>query len=119
MLAGGQRGPKVGDLTKTTDIVKLISAPNEEGVQKSFFLNRDVACQSELLREQLATAPRLGNTATRVINLEMPAHTIETVVKYLHYRIINAKIAQSERAGFDIDPNEALNILNAAIYLRC
>ena len=109
-------GPKVGDLTNTTDIVKLIS--NDEK-PKVFFLNRDVACQSKLLAEQLPTAERLGRTETRCMKLDLPAKTLETVVRYLHYRIINSRLAQEDRANFDIEPTDALDILNAAIYLRC
>ena len=109
-------GPSVNDLTATTDIVKLIS--NDEKPQV-FFMNRDVACQSKLLAEQLPTAERLGRTETRCIKLDLNAQTLETVVRYLHYRIINCRLAQGDRADFHIEPLEALDILNAAIYLRC
>ena len=37
--AKATRGPQVGDLTQTLEVVKLCS--NDE---KAFFLNRDVAC---------------------------------------------------------------------------
>ena len=51
--------------------------------------------------------------------LDLPATTLETVIKYLHYRIINARLEKEDRAKFDLAPEEALNILNAAIYLQC
>ena len=108
------RGPKVSDLTNTIEVVKLCS--NDE---KVFYLNRDVACQSKLLEEQVETAPKEGNTKTRVIHIDLPALTLETVVKYLHYRSINSRLAPDDRADFDIQPKDALNILNAAIYLQC
>ena len=53
------------------------------------------------------------------MKLDLPAKTLETVVRYLHYRIINSRLAQDDRANFDIEPADALDILNAAIYLRC
>ena len=50
----------MGDLTQTLDIVKLIS--NEEDNKKFFFVNRDVACQSKMIKEEVKTAPKMGNT---------------------------------------------------------
>ena len=114
MNAEASRGPKVGDLTETIEVVKLVSTD-----EKVYFMNRDVACQSKLLASQVTTAERLASTQTRVIHLDLPAHTLETVIKYLHYRIINARLEKEERAKFELSPNEALNILNAAIYLQC
>ena len=108
------RGPKVSDLTNTIEVVKLCS--NDE---KVFYLNRDVACQSKLLEEQVETAPREGTTKTRVVTIDLKSTTLETVVKYLHYRAINSRLAPDDRASFDIAPMDALNILNAAIYLKC
>ena len=108
------RGPKVSDLTSTIEVVKLCS--NDE---KVFYLNRDVACQSKLLEEQVETAPKEGSTNTRVVSIDLSAVTLETVVKYLHYRAINSRLAPDDRATFDIAPADALNILNAAIYLKC
>ena len=93
--ANASKGPSVGDLTKTLDIVKLIS--NDE---KVFFMNRDVACQSKMLEEQVKTAERLGDTQTRVITLDLNSGTLETVVKYLHFRIINCRLAKADRAKF-------------------
>ena len=73
-----------------------------------------------MLKEAVKTAPREGNTNTRVIELNnLPSSTLETVVKYLHYRCINSRLAQSDRTEFQIEPLEALNILKAAIYLQC
>ena len=112
--ASEHRGPKVADLTNTLDMVKLCS--NDD---KVFFLNRDVACQSAMLKERVKTASRIGSTQTRVISLDLNAKTLETVVKYLHYRCINSRLAKTDRAEFVIEPEEALHILQAAIYLRC
>lgn len=47
----------------------------------------------------------------------MPTQTLETVVKYLHYRIINKDLEQKDRASFELRPEDALNVLNAARYL--
>ena len=53
------------------------------------------------------------------MTLDLPAKTLETVVRYLHYRIINGGLADNDRSEFTIVPEDALDILNAAIYLRC
>ena len=116
MVQAAKPGPKVADLTSTPDIVMLKS--NDEKPQV-FFLNRDVACQSKLLEEQLPEGERLGKTETRCMTLDLPAKTLETVVRYLHYRIINGGLADNDRTEFTIVPEDALDILNAAIYLRC
>ncbi len=47
----------------------------------------------------------------------MPEQTLELVVKYLHYRIINKDLAQEDRATFELKPEDALKVLNAARYL--
>ena len=96
-MVQAKRGPEVSDLTSTLEVVKLCS--NDEP-KKFFYLNKDVACQSRLLKEQVKTAPKEGNTRTRVIDLDLPATTLETVVKYLHYRVINSRLAQPDRATF-------------------
>eukprot|EP00353_Schmidingerella_taraikaensis_P007264 CAMPEP_0185582002 /NCGR_PEP_ID=MMETSP0434-20130131/19565_1 /TAXON_ID=626734 ORGANISM="Favella taraikaensis, Strain Fe Narragansett Bay" /NCGR_SAMPLE_ID=MMETSP0434 /ASSEMBLY_ACC=CAM_ASM_000379 /LENGTH=70 /DNA_ID=CAMNT_0028200685 /DNA_START=13 /DNA_END=225 /DNA_ORIENTATION=+ len=70
MATAAKPGPQVSDLTSTTDIVKLISNDEKPRV---FYMNRDVACQSKLLEEQLPTAERLGRTETRCIKLDLPA----------------------------------------------
>ena len=115
-MAQAQRGPTVGDLTNTIEVVKLCS--NDE-TPSFFYLNKDVACQSKLLKEQVKTAPIEPGSKMRVVNLLLPATTLETVVKYLHYRVINSRLATADRAQFDIEPREALNILKAGIYLQC
>ena len=115
-MVQAQRGPKVGDLTNTLEVVKLCS--NDEH-PSFFYLNKDVACQSKLLKEQVKTAPLEEGSRTRVVHLLLPATTLETVVKYLHYRVINSRLSQADRAQFDIEPKEALNILKAGIYLQC
>ena len=61
----------------------------------------------------------MDKTQTRVVTLDLPSKTLETVIKYLHYRIINARLENAVRAQFKLDPEEALNVLNAAIYLQC
>lgn len=47
----------------------------------------------------------------------MPEKTLETVVKYLHYRIINKDLQAEERSKFELKPEESLDVLNASIYL--
>jgi len=53
------------------------------------------------------------------IMLDMPSYTLETVVKYLHYRIINKDLEVDQRSKFDLRPDEALDVLNASKYLQC
>ena len=112
--AKANRGPTVGDLIKTVEFVKLFSTDD-----KVFYLNCDVACQSKLLLEEMKKAPKEENTEVRVIRLDLNAKTLETVVKYLHYRIINSRLAVTDRKKFDIEPKDALDLLNAAIYMQC
>ena len=78
---------QVSDLTNTVEVIKLMS--ND---QHSFYLNQDVAAQSKKLNEEMKTAPHDGDAQCKVINLDLNAKTLETVIKYLHYRIINAKL---------------------------
>ena len=99
-------------LTSTLDVVKLVSID-----EKTFYMNKDVAAQSKHLANQLASSFKEGQT--HEIKLDLPATTLETVVKYLHYRIINADLEAEDRAEFELEPDEALNVLNAAIYLQC
>ena len=80
-------------------------------------MNKDVAMQSKHLANQLNSSFKEGQT--HEIKLDLPSNTLETVVKYLHYRIINNDLELEERAEFELDPDEALNVLNAAIYLQC
>ena len=105
-------GEVVNALTTSLEVVKLISSDD-----KLFFMNKDVAIQSKHLATQLNSSFKEGQT--HEIQLDLPATTLETVVKYLHYRIINADLELEERAEFELDPVEALNVLNAAIYLQC
>ena len=105
-------GEVVNALTTTMNVVKLVSSD-----EKAFFLNYDVAVQSKHLRSQLESEFKEGVTFT--INLDLPSGTLETVVKYLHYRIINADLEVDDRGEFELEPDEALNVLNAAIYLQC
>ena len=105
-------GEVVNALTTTMDVVKLVSID-----EKSFFMNKDVATQSKHLAAQLESTFKEG--VTHEIKLDLPSTTLETVVKYLHHRIINADLELDERAEFELDPDEALKVLNAAIYLQC
>ena len=105
-------GVVVNALTSTIEVVKLVSSDD-----KQFFMNKDVAVQSKHLATQLNSSFKEGQT--HEVKLDLPSNTLETVVKYLHYRIINADLEIDDRAQFELDPDEALNVLNAAIYLQC
>ena len=104
--------PPVNKLTKSLEVVKLLSVDDQV-----FYLNLDVAFQSKHLKAQLSSGFKEGTT--REIKLDLPACTLETVLKYLHFRIINADLEQQDRQPFDVDPEEALDVLKAAIYLQC
>lgn len=97
-------------MTQTTDVVALHS---NDG--KVFYLNRDVACQAKHIQHALASSMVEGET--KEIKLDMDERTLETVVKYLHYRMINKDLPKPHRSRFDIKPEEALLVLNAARYL--
>ena len=101
-------------LTNTLDIVKLVSKD-----EKVFYVNVDVANQAKLLKTQIQTLPREEGTQLKAVALDLPSSTLETVIKYLHYRIINAGLQVEQRAEFSLEPEEALDVLNAAIYLQC
>ena len=62
---------------------------------------------------------RKEGTQLKAVALDLPSSTLETVIKYLHYRIINAGLQVEQRAEFSLEPDEALDVLNAAIYLQC
>lgn len=87
----------VNSLTRTTDIVILHS--NDD---RTFYVNKDVACQAKHIENLLQSKFKEGQTGE--ISLDMPKETLEIVVKYLHYRIINKDLAQEERAVFELKP---------------
>jgi len=87
----------VNSLTRTSDIVILHS---NDG--RTFYVNKDVACQAKHIENLLQSRFKEGQTGE--ISLDMPTQTLETVVKYLHYRIINKDLAQEERAVFELKP---------------
>jgi arginyl-tRNA synthetase len=87
----------VNSLTRTSDIVILHS---NDG--RTFYVNKDVACQAKHIENLLQSRFKEGQTGE--ISLDMPTQTLETVIKYLHYRIINKDLAQEERAVFELKP---------------
>jgi arginyl-tRNA synthetase len=87
----------VNSLTRTSDIVILHS---NDG--RTFYVNKDVACQAKHIENLLQSRFKEGQTGE--VSLDMPTQTLETVVKYLHYRIINKDLAQEERAVFELKP---------------
>ena len=104
----------VNNLTHSSAIVRITS--NDE-IPQAFFINKDVACQAKHLDAYFKTCEEEGRPLD--ITLDMPAHTLETVVKYLHYRIINKDLEVDQRSKFDLKPEEALDVLNASKYLQC
>ncbi len=87
----------VNSLTRTSDIVILHS---NDG--RTFYVNKEVACQAKHIENLLQSRFKEGQTGE--VSLDMPTETLETVVKYLHYRIINKDLAQEERAVFELKP---------------
>ena len=87
----------VNSLTRTSDIVILHS---NDG--RTFYVNKEVACQAKHIENLLQSRFKEGQTGE--VSLDMPTQTLETVVKYLHYRIINKDLAQEERAVFELKP---------------
>jgi hypothetical protein len=87
----------VNSLTRTSDIVILHS---NDG--RTFYVNKEVACQAKHIENLLQSRFKEGQTGE--VSLDMPTETLETVIKYLHYRIINKDLAQEERAVFELKP---------------
>ena len=114
-LFGGAKADieKVNKLTTTNDVVKLISTD-----EKIFFVNMDVARQSKKLAQTI-NDPTNPRNQLLTINLQLDSKTLETVIRYLHFRIINAGLEKKDRVEFNLEPMEALEVLNAAIYLQC
>jgi hypothetical protein len=54
----------------------------------------------------------------KVIHLDIETPILETCLKYLHYKLIYRKVS-FERPPFHIEPEEALKVLKAAMYLQC
>ena len=99
---------------------------------KIFYVNKDVCLISKHLKTALegglkdktdeyndaaASAQVDGETDTG-IHLDINAEILETCIKFMHYKLINREIS-TERPDFDIDPEIALQVLEAAIYLKC
>ena len=50
------------------------------------------------------------------IKLELNAEILEICIKFLHYKVINRQVS-FERPPFPIEPEVALKVLEASIYL--
>ena len=104
---------KMGDET-----IQLIS--NDERV---FYVNRDIACVSKVIHNQLMSEFKEGQT--KQIDVDIDGDTLEKCIEYMHYKFINSQRKQYETADnvidepFNIEPEEALNLLKAGIYLQC
>lgn len=78
---------EVNELTQSAQLVKLIS--NDE-TPRQFFVNKDIVVQAKHLKNTLEAGVK--ETMTAEIKLDIPATTLETVIKYLHYKIINERL---------------------------
>ena len=63
-------------------------------------------------------ASGMQESETKEITLELPSDILEICIKYLHYKMIY-KDLPGRRPNFDLAPNVALKVLEAAIYLQC
>ena len=104
---------KLGDET-----VKIIS---DDG--RSFYVNKDVACVSRVISNRLLSDFR--ESQTKEIDLHIDGDTLEKWIEYMHYKFINSQRKVYETPDnpvdeeFHIDPEEALSLLKAGIYLEC
>ena len=104
---------KMGDET-----IKIIS--NDERV---FYLNKDVACVSKNLENQLLSNFKEGQS--KEIEIDIEGDTVERLIEFLHFKFIKQQQKQFETPDnpvdedFPIEPEEALNLLKAGIYLQC
>ena len=100
------------------ETIKLISKD-----EKSFYVNKDIACVSKIIQNQLAS--EFKESQTKQIDVDIDGVTLEKWIEYMHYKFINTQRKMYETAenvineDFDIEPEEALNLLKAGIYLQC
>ena len=63
-------------------------------------MNKDVACQAKHIEKELLTC----TSEPLELRLDMTDSTLETVVKYLHYRVINKDLPKAKRQTFELRP---------------
>ena len=107
-----ERKSNVDSLTNTTEVIKIISKD-----KKVFYVNRDVVEVSKHLKTSLSSSFMEGTT--REVKLDIDSKILEITVKYMHYKVIYRDLPLEQRPEFHIDPPNALDVLNAAIYLEC
>ena len=54
---------------------------------------------------------------TKEIKLNIDQEILEVCIKYMHYKLIYQNLPHTDRPQFHIDAPNALNVLNAAVYL--
>ena len=100
------------------ETVKLLS---NDGA--SFYVNRDIAWVSKLISNMLMS--EFKESQTKEIELDFARETLERCIEYMHYKYINSQKKQFETPDFlvddkfDIEPEEALELLKASIFLQC
>ncbi|TNV73613.1 hypothetical protein FGO68_gene15968 [Halteria grandinella] len=104
-------GAKKPSIVQSAEVIKVTS---NDG--KSFYVNKDVLCISK--RFQIMLSSGMQEQEQKVINLDLKTSVVETCLKYLHYKLIYRKVS-FQRPPFHINPEDALEVLKAAIYLQC
>ncbi|CAI2383707.1 unnamed protein product [Moneuplotes crassus] len=91
---------------------------------RCYYVNRDVASVSQVITARLESDFKEGQS--KEIHLEeIDGDTLEKCIEYMHYKFINTQRKQYETEEnpvdeqFDIEPEEALSLLKAGIYLEC
>ena len=100
-------------------MLKLISSDGHV-----FYLEQRVAQKAKLVKDAMASGSL--ESATKEFKFaEIDSTTLETVIEYLHYNykyqlLIDRGVLSSEAIPkFAIDPENALAVLVASIFLQC
>ncbi len=91
--------------------------------ERCFYVNKDIACVSQRITDMLEK--EFKESQTKIIELDIDGDTLEKWIEYMHYKYINTQRKQYETEDnlvdeqFDIQPEEALSLLKAGIFLEC
>ncbi|KAH9411554.1 hypothetical protein HK407_04g06560 [Ordospora pajunii] len=91
--------------------VKLISSDGKE-----FFLDHEVAIQSQILKVFFGRPSMFKESVSRTISLPIKARYLKKAVDFLEHK--HSLDPAKDHEEFKIDDTEALDILDIAAYLK-
>ena len=106
----GEKPKEKARIDLSSKYIKLVSRDG-----KDFFLNKNIACVSRHIKQELKSKFIEGTVG--IIKLDIESPVLEKCIDYMHYKYIHQKRAKPEK--FIIDPEMGLEILKAAHYLEC